>query len=36
MPAYEEMTTEQLDSLWAYTQWLAETDGGHRGKIASW
>lgn len=36
MPAYEELTPEQLDSLWEYTQWLAETDGGHRGKIASW
>lgn len=36
MPAYEELTPEQLDSLWAYTKWLAETDGGHRGEIASW
>ena len=36
MPAYEELTPEQLDSLWAYTEWLAETDGGHRGEIAAW
>lgn len=36
MPAYREMTQEQLDNLWEYTQWLKETEGGHRGEIASW
>jgi mono/diheme cytochrome c family protein len=36
MPPYAELTTEQLDGLWAYTVWLAETDGGHRGEILQW
>jgi mono/diheme cytochrome c family protein len=37
MPAYEEeVTPEQLDGLWAYVQWLKETDGGHRAEIAPW
>jgi hypothetical protein len=36
MPAYREMTDDQLDSLWAYFRWLKETDGGHKGEIASW
>ncbi len=36
MPAYRELTAGQLDSLWAYAQWLKETDGGHTGEIASW
>lgn len=36
MPPYREFTSEQLDNLWAYTQWLEETDGGHRGEISSW
>jgi mono/diheme cytochrome c family protein len=36
MPAYRELTSGELDDLWAYVQWLAETDGGHRGDIASW
>jgi mono/diheme cytochrome c family protein len=36
MPAYREITPDQLDALWAYAQWLKETDGGHRGEIASW
>jgi len=36
MPAYREITPDQLDTLWAYAQWLRETDGGHRGEIAPW
>lgn len=36
MPAYGGLTREQLDSLWEYTRWLKNTEGGHRGKIASW
>ncbi len=36
MPPYRELTPEQLDSLWAYTLWLEETDGGHRGEILQW
>lgn len=31
MPAYPELTDEELDALWAYAVWLAGTDGGHRG-----
>ena len=29
MPAYRDLTTEELDALWAYVQWLGTTDGGH-------
>jgi mono/diheme cytochrome c family protein len=36
MPPYRELTPEQLDGLWAYTEWLKETDGGHRGEISPW
>ena len=36
MPAYRDMTTGELDNLWAYFQWLEETDGGHRGEIQPW
>ena len=36
MPAYGELTQEQLDGLWAYIDWLKETDGGHRGEISQW
>lgn len=36
MPAYRELTADQVDDLWAYAQWLKETDGGHRGEITSW
>ncbi len=36
MPAYRELTQDELDNLWAYAQWLKDTDGGHRGEIASW
>ncbi len=36
MPSYREMTQEQLDSLWEYTRWLAETDGGHRAEPVPW
>lgn len=28
MPAYPAMTDDELDALWAYIKWLAETDGG--------
>ncbi|MCZ6649089.1 MAG: hypothetical protein O7D35_00310 [Acidobacteria bacterium] len=36
MPAYEQMTPAQLDELWAYTQWLQETDGGYQGEATPW
>ena len=36
MPAYQKMTQEQLDSLWNYTRWLSETDGGHLAEPVSW
>ena len=36
MPAYRDLTSEELDELWAYVRWLEETDGGHAGEIASW
>jgi mono/diheme cytochrome c family protein len=36
MPAYRELTAEQLDDLWAYVEWLEETDGGHRGEVPPW
>ena len=36
MPAYEQMTTPELDELWAYTQWLHETGGGHEGDATPW
>jgi mono/diheme cytochrome c family protein len=36
MPAYAGLTREQLDDLWAYVEWLAETDGGHQGEISPW
>ncbi len=36
MPAYRHLTPAELDSLWAYVQWLKETDGGYNGEIASW
>jgi len=36
MPAYQELSGDQLDSLWAYVKWLKETDGGHKGEIQSW
>ena len=31
MPAYRAFTSEELDDLWTYVQWLGETGGGHRG-----
>lgn len=36
MPAYSGTTPQQLDDLWAYTQWLDETQGGHLAEIKSW
>jgi hypothetical protein len=36
MPSYEQMTPAQLDELWAYAQWLQETDGGHQGDATPW
>ena len=32
MPAYRDFTDEQIDELWAYVQWLAETQGGSLGE----
>ncbi len=31
MPAYRGFEPAELDALWAYVQWLARTEGGHRG-----
>ena len=36
MPPYRELTGKELDDLWAYVTWLAETEGGHRGEILKW
>ncbi|NIQ30679.1 MAG: hypothetical protein GTN89_09960 [Acidobacteria bacterium] len=36
MPPYPDLTQEELDNLWAYVEWLQETDGGLRGKIQPW
>jgi len=36
MPAYGRLTTAELEELWAYAQWLQETDGGHRGAASPW
>ncbi len=36
MPAYSESTAKELDELWAYVQWLQETDGGRLGAAAPW
>ncbi len=36
MPAYSGTTPQQLDDLWAYTQWLSETHGGRLAEIKSW
>ncbi|MBD3868741.1 MAG: c-type cytochrome [Acidobacteria bacterium] len=33
MPAYAELTVEEVDDLWAYAQWLAETSGGSAGEL---
>lgn len=30
MPSYKNFTKEQLDDLYAFSQWLAQTDGGAR------
>ncbi len=36
MPAYKKLTSRDLDSLWAYVQWLEETDGGYKGGGNPW
>ena len=36
MPRYRDLTPEQIEDLWAYVQWLEETDGGHNGEIFPW
>jgi len=36
MPAYRDLTSEELDDLWAYAEWLGETDGGHAGVDPPW
>lgn len=36
MPAYGNLSSAELDDLWAYTRWLQETGGGHEGKPAPW
>ena len=36
MPPYAELTGDQLDELWSYTEWLGETEGGHRGEVSPW
>ncbi len=36
MPSYPELSNEDLDALWAYAGWLAQTEGGFRGASAPW
>ena len=36
MPAYKNLTSRDRDDLWAYAQWLAETDGGYKGGENPW
>jgi mono/diheme cytochrome c family protein len=36
MPAYRAMKREELDDLWAYAQWLAETEGGASASASVW
>jgi mono/diheme cytochrome c family protein len=30
MPSYPDLSPQQLDDLWSYTQWLEATEGGHK------
>lgn len=36
MPAYKNLTSRDRDDLWAYVQWLDETDGGYKGGGNPW
>ena len=36
MPAYKNLTAGDRDDLWAYAQWLEETDGGYKGGGNPW
>ena len=36
MPAYEALEPDELDDLWAYVEWLRETDGGREGAQRTW
>jgi mono/diheme cytochrome c family protein len=36
MPTYDSLSAQEVDDLWAYAQWLAETDGGHRDVKKPW
>jgi len=36
MPEYENLTETELDDLWMYAAWLAQTDGGHIGEPSPW
>ena len=36
MPAYKSLTSRDRDDLWAYVQWLDETDGGYIGGGNPW
>jgi cytochrome c553 len=36
MPAYRTMTRDELEELWAYVTWLAQTRGGFEGVGPSW
>lgn len=36
MPAYRALAPSDLDALWAYTRWLEQSEGGHRGGSRPW
>ena len=36
MPAYKSASLAELDDLWAYVEWLRETEGGYDGVEPSW
>lgn len=36
MPAYGKLPARDIDDLWSYARWLADTDGGHRGVEKPW
>jgi len=36
MPEYPDLTAAELDDLWSYSLWLAETGGGHEGAPSPW
>lgn len=36
MPRYQNLSAEQIDDLWSYTQWLRESGGGYEGVNPPW